>query len=322
MKTSATIDQLNLIRTLCIGSVSLLICILLIRRVYCIQLSQEFRENRSLKFTCIASMISFSLSYYCEAFEVGMNHILNQNIILVSYFLTWIFFGLAFAFFYSCAVLRLYHSFEGSQFAITSTLIHYFHVFIIIVILISQILGAMFVYNNETNNFYRYVIGITDTLLLFIGGLQLMYVFNNNLFNLILLQRKHPHYYNMRDINDNFGILNSMQILLLQAITKQTLLATIQIVTGMIFIIIIAPLALLNLKPSNPAYIVMTWIIGFAIWIIEICMYLGFPINHRRYELCCYKCDQKWRIMCERCAAKNIRNRTESNHLYYHPPQL
>ena len=89
---------------------------------------------------------------------------------------------------------------------------------------------------------------------------------------------------------------------LLRAITKQSLLSTIQISTLLLVATILVLLSIIN--TNEYIQIVYSWFLCLAIGTINLCIYLGFVFNKRYYELLCGKCHASCSRKCERIAER------------------
>ena len=155
-------------------------------------------------------------------------------------------------------------------------------------------------------------------ILCMIGYLHLLYVFNHNLFLLVLSRSDARDSVVNNEIEWSHG-----QIRLLTTIRKHTILACVILISSLFSVIIFTVVFHHEFGPrENVSETHMTVI--WSLWIIALfvllntgplCIYLGFSVNNRLYQKICNVCDGKCRIVCMHLAENTLVKNNKANYV-------
>ena len=205
---------------------------------------------------------------------------------------------------YVVLLLRLHNTFQSSNYRITSRRLCLHAVSIImsflLLFILVPVLGAIS---------YAFVILVCGLwiVLLTIGYIHLLYIFNHNLFLLVLSQRQ----ITMHRMHRKSVELDVKQIILLSTIRKHTILGTFMISSNLWFAIYL--LALPLFRDTDIASILSVLLLHMFIMTGPLCIYLGFIRNKNVYGRCCSICDKKCEHICIACAEKKL-NKQHHDH--------
>lgn len=198
---------------------------------------------------------------------------------------------------YFILVLRVYYTFQNSIYEFERYKI-YVHAANCAVMVILNIILLIFV--QSISGYYIFVLWI---ILLTIGYVHLLYVFNHNLFLLVLTQRQ--------TIVNNKQELNERQIKLLTTIRKHTILGSYIVFVNVMFGLFIIMISSIAQNKVNEVGFVLIYF-GFVIcWfsfllVGPLCIYLGYGQNQELYMKCCRLCDNKCKNICIEFAERKI----------------
>ena len=130
----------------------------------------------------------------------------------------------------------------------------------------------------------------------------MIYKFNHNLFQLVLIQRCTVTH------NDQETELNIRQKKLIQAIVKQTLLACWMCLILILLAISLTCIAIINAPYQGMLAMYGQWMHGFAGIGISIIASLTFAVNSGLYKKLCSVCHSKCHEICQPRTSKYISN--------------
>ena len=295
--------SIEIVRDCIVLLVSAWLFILLIYRFYFKKTAENTTQRMSI--TVLTYMISvfilFLLQLIAEFTEIPLYAwvIVLYTTICLSYLSIYI-----------LTIMRLSYTFRDSAFQISNKII-YTHIILIIVCLMLSVLFAISLYANgapglgETDR----IIAATVISMVMIGYIHLVYKFNYNLFQLVLMQRTtstHPSN-TQSDIE-----LNIRQKQLIQTIVKQTVLSCwvclFYSMNSISFLII----AIIDPKSNiNVLHDYEQWMIAVVNVAVGISVSLTFSINSRSYNKLCTLCHTGCNQICESCVQKSIAPKIE-----------
>ena len=250
--------------------------------------------SQKLRNTSLTFLSSLCIAYIAELIKWITNiepiifiHFLGINVAVVSI--------------YILSLMRLYHTFKETEHQLSKSKI-YMHSLILTVTEIFWILQSVFWMTGfEPWNFACAVIA---AIIFMVGYCHLTYLFNHNLFLLLLAQRGTV----TQNTDENVKELNVRQKRLLQTIVKQTLLAVIVcIIVAIYSITLLATTLVILVNPDGDHSVAngaVTWIIAFMVNGTAICTFLTFSVNGTFYYCFCKKCHSKCDGLCQMTATK------------------
>lgn len=142
------------------------------------------------------------------------------------------------------------------------------------------------------------IFGYFVLFIIYCGYAHLLYIFNHNLFLLVLSQRQ-------TIINEQDIELNHRQIHLLSTIRKHTILAGLIIMSEVLYLIISISGII-----SYSGHYIWWYLHGICLLIFvnapAISIYLGFSANQGIYRKLCGVCDDKCKAFCLRLTARRL----------------
>ena len=216
-------------------------------------------------------------------------------------------------------MLRLYHSFNGTKYAIPKYIVIIFIVLIIIWVLnsfTSVILHCIAYLNSDDNlskiSYGTYQIGmeITDLII----SVFLIMLFINKMIKVTVdLHSIKSHIL----INDEISRLNDNQKVLLNIIAKYFVLSFIATTWTQISCLFFCVVWVLYVYDHHEAYIV-AWDIMDVFWYLDgiinpICLYLIFEINDKYYQKFCNGSHSFARLCFRRCTQRELRKKKWTN---------
>ncbi len=201
---------------------------------------------------------------------------------------------------YLFLLFRVYFTFKESMYEIKKCTIYLHSTNIASMsLLLVSFLGTY----TEWFDFILFSLWLTS---LSIGYTHLLYLFNHNLFLLVLSQRQ-------TIINDEKNIeLNQRQINLLCTIRKHTILGFFMVLSSLTYLAANGP-SINSLDKINSA----PWIKDGVMYLVAsinfislntspFLVYLGFNMNRKLYSKLCSFCDKKCKNICIRLTEKNL----------------
>eukprot|EP01084_Bolivina_argentea_P069488 126428_1 len=125
------------------------------------------------------------------------------------------------------------------------------------------------------------------------GCTHLIYIFNQNLFSLVMLQKQ------------TGNSLNVQQLKLLTTIRKHTILGVMLVLMELVYLAI----TLINntlTRSSLEVYIATTVIASICTFVSSLCLYLGFNVHQKWYNWFCKYCDTACSILCINAAKSRM----------------
>eukprot|EP01084_Bolivina_argentea_P274149 467214_1 len=250
----------------------------------------------SVKLTAVLQLLSFLLSYATWIIQVFVEDefIIFSSISVVMY-ISW---AIGWVSIYAFMALRLYYTFKDSMYRMSCFSI-IFHCIIIIIIPIWY-LGLVLEDHMKGSVELYLIIAAVGFPVIFVGLSTLIYQFNRKLFLLILSQKQ-----SVVTEEDIQPLLTDRQLSTLSTMTKHALLGSITLTFCVMFIVIIPCVGVLNLK-QQIVWIIYEWFLSLVVIVNVICVYFGFSINRKEYDICCYKCHWFCRNRCESCAERHL----------------
>lgn len=280
--------------------------------------NQKSVINIHLKRLSLTLIFIEFVTYFYAAIVNGLE--INQG-----YFnlIVWILSVIVYVLFYLYHTISLYIVFRKSVYAISKQVL-YIHFAIVVVILIVPPSLTPF-YTNPT---VYYVSSVSICILVLFGLIHIMYKFNHNLILLICNEKRRrlersriPKIIavegttknsnnsgraipgNVEESSKRASTIevddkNARELSLLRAVTKQTLLSSVQIVSLIVMIFYIIIIIIIGRNTD------ITWIIWYGVQCIVIgicstCVYLGFAINGNIYHNVCKICHNSCRDKCD-----------------------
>ena len=209
---------------------------------------------------------------------------------------------------YILTLMRLYYSFKESTFEISKWTI-YGHIVCLIIQQIIWIILTLLSFTFSDGYFGRYdrITGALGICVYCIGYSHLVYKFNYNLFQLVLIQRSTIINYSGHNDADTDQELNIRQKQLIQAIVKQTLLHF-----GIVCMFAIKAISFVVIAVVDPTendrwiYVYEQWMIAMVYCSIGIMASLTFSVNAGLYDKICSTCHKKCDTLCQARAAKSM----------------
>ena len=313
-------------------NITILFIVSLVFGSTCYKFCKQRRANsgtilKPIQVTALIVMLSFLLSYMFWLVTIFNE---NDNIIFemienLSFSMGW--FALYIFMFY-----RLYHTFKDSVYEMSKIHI-YFHVIVSIFIPIWYYVMHLAKIFDRLQSFL--LLAAVGCVLLLIGLLLLIITFNKNLFNAILLKDivnvensniariesddddddmdniddVSSISYDRYDDDDNDEDETEDENALLTVITKQTLLGSIMTISMMLFVLIIVMLIMTKTERNNTEWIVHEWFLGIVVIINCLCIFFGFKMNEKEYNILFQKCHNKLFSSYHNLALKKRRNK-------------
>ena len=195
---------------------------------------------------------------------------------------------------YILLISRVYYTFHGTMYQVKKcTLVSHMIIFLIV-------LGLNITFLVSTATVLTWVY-YAWCILMMIGYGHLLYLFNYNLFQLVLSQRQTVV---MEENNDTPKVsLNGRQLNLLSTIRKHTLLGTFMVFSNFL----IFSFYILQISVASVIFIYCNQASMFIfVATSPICIYLGFMQSRKSYQRCCYLCDKKCRTVCHGLAMRRM----------------
>ena len=312
----------------------------IIRKLYCLPTSKNDPViNKGVKYASLTMFYALIIAHTSHillfTFGSDRDNILFYVIVAIFYL------AFAFAFFayYIFMVVRLYHVFQNSIYAMTKKAI-YFHVCILVCCCF--IYGIAIIFYEVLEDFTTYYICLSLCTILFASGFsQLVYSFNSNLFALVLSKRRLMIHFpsptlnsmatnkmsitmaksssieettenqspQLTSIGNTDGTLSitdtftERQLVLLRTIIKHTVLGAIMILMIILFIMINILSLIIGGKSGE---VLFWWGQVVSTCTVTTCVFMGFRVNHWFYTSFCTFCDRKCSNFCEYCANQQV----------------
>eukprot|EP01084_Bolivina_argentea_P276904 472586_1 len=298
-----------------VASIVIFVLILLLYKLFCVAGNIDMIQYTIIPYVAIIQFISFIFSYICwiiqlTVFEKDENTVMYYFVSAVMY-LNW---TLGWVLIYIFMVTRLYYTYKESIYKMSKYSL-VFHTIIMIIIPVWYIALTIIDHtgdngNNEFNQYFSAV--VIGFPIIFVGLVRLIYQFNRKLYLLILSQKQ--TIVTEEDIQEME--LSPRQVSTLSTMTKHVLLGSIILTFFALFLSIIPIITFIDMR-LEIAYILYEWFLALLVVVNTICVYLGFSINKKEYDVCCDLCHWKCRKLCENCAQKNLTayNRRRKNYI-------
>ena len=237
-------------------------------------------------------------------------------------YIPWVTFIVACITLYLFLFLRLFYSFQDSQYAMSSKAIKC-HIIVLFVMTICIIIESI-AYNLE-NDFILLVATLCSTLISTIGVIHLLIYFNRGLFGLIVAQKtllfppsilcvSSKSNSNISTLNEEENKrnvqkkqeLNSAQKTLLVTVTKHTLLSSMIICNLFCFISILIILLISGAFKYDIIRKAYYWSFQILAELTTLFMWLSFNINDNHYYCLCGQCDICCKKICDMIATNKI----------------
>lgn len=304
--------------------------------------SDGLKIMKKIRIIAISQMIAYFLSYLFWMICIIILYNDNDNHLRFQYIffsvLQYLFWIIGWVLFYISLIFKLYITFNQSHYKMSKKYI-YFHTFIVCFI---PIWYSIITISDELNIFnskkFYFILSASGTILIFFGMLSLMISFNRNLFVIISAQRmsivlssniitddtqsdnsdgyRRSDFYfsdNDDDNNDDNISLNDRQIRMLDVVTKQTLLGSVMLFGGLVYLIMILSISISDHDKTTKKWIIYEWVLGVFININLFCIYFGWKTNQKEYKLFCGKCHSILILFCESLVRKNMVRKEKSS---------
>ena len=310
-------EELNIVLSYIFAITSIIICSILlgslINNHHIKSVKNRTKPNvLRLTYVVIISYILFDILQMVYTAFVGEYQTWNAQITLLLMITVWLFAQLAL---YILLMLRLYHSFHGTKYAISKTVYCTF-IILITLFIACAIISSIFyciaqaehdqTAKNTAYGAYEIGLEITD----FIVSVFLIWIFVKKMIDVTV-----DLHSNQKDvlINDQIARLNDNQKLLLNITAKYFVLSFIATVwTQFTCLLFMLAWILYALDLTEAYYIV--WDIMTVFWCLDgiinpICLYLIFEINDKWYKKGCNGCHSFARLCFRKCTQRKVKQR-------------
>lgn len=291
-----TTKQVFIVFFLLIGILSILLqiplFISLLKQFYC---NKQQEIERSYKWSVICIFI-FSIICSITGIKTAIFLIpdtIHLTAISINEWISFIAISAESLFIYSFLLFRIYYTFKQSIYEMQRFII-YLHTINIALIFLSLILTIF--------SGYALLLWI---ILLTIGYIHLLYLFNDNLFVLMLSQKDTM-------LNEyKTSELSERQINILSTIRKHTILGVFIVVSNLLLIgvyllLFVIPMMTLTDTMTYVVLCIVNFIAYIFITVAPLCIYLGFQKNQKLYLKICGVCDGKCKDLCIRFTERKL----------------
>ena len=280
-------------------------------------IKDENMQIKSVKYSSILSLITFSLSSFIQIIILTTMSSSNQNkynleIVVMFNIIIW---SIAQISMYSLSTLRLYQ-FNLTILQIQSkTIFHiklalsvFFSVFILHLII--TIIAYFGVIEWLSYSIISSLIMCIISILALCQSSILIYMFITRLFVLFMLNAEKKNTANFNDEKDEMNItINADQASVLESIVKHTSLDVIAIISSQVFLIsnINRSISLSNEKHYEIGYLVFAICLTLNCCINSICILLNFKFSHSWYKTVCCIGDRCCRCICKQYLMQKVK---------------
>ena len=223
------------------------------------------------------------------------------------------FFGASYCI-YIILLLRVYYTFQDTMYEVKRLKLYVHGINVAITVLIITDFTMFKIYTFDTVSAVTLCIWM---ILLTIGYIHLLYIFNHNLFILVLTQR-HSLVILDEEEHAQKQILNQRQRSMLSTIRKHGILGSYMIFCNLFCAVTNIIFAIADTKRDWDYMIELVLYYYFyviSLYIFSntgpICIYLGFQQNRYLYQKCCGLCDRKCKNICNGLAEKQMNKHTD-----------
>merc|ERR1719245_1880065 len=95
------------------------------------------------------------------------------------------------------------------------------------------------------------------------------------------------YYFDDHDDDNNYNVsLNDAQTSMLNVVTKQALLGSVMLFGGLLYLVMILLISILSEKETlSTEWVIYEWFLGGFININLFCIYFGWKMNKKEYQL-------------------------------------
>lgn len=269
---------------------------LMVRNFYCTS-----EETNRMNITALIFMISAGIAY-CGDLTSRLTGIWNIHLI---YYLG---VNIAIISLYILTLSRLYYSFADSTYRIKKSIIymHICNMFLLELTWIStSILDYFQLFPLNT------IAAVTSVIVFLSGYCHIVYIFNRNLFQLVLVQRS-TIIQLQGDNNDKIIELNTRQKCVLKAVVKQTVLTCWLCLIMSVYVLSFIITVIIDPNQKHDGILIFQrWTIAIMINGVAITLSLTFSFTQDLYERICIKCDSKCDKICQHKASRRIMKQME-----------